>query len=111
MKTISKTFPVVVEHDYDPHGADYGILKIDIPFEVREELKKEGLQAGDEVEITIKKPVDVRKVMFENNICGSDAKSLEELVEELKCDNLQLMADLRAAKSEIERLREVGNRR
>ena len=50
---ISKTYVHTVEHDYDSHGADYGNLKIEVPYEIMEELRKQGLKAGDKVQITI----------------------------------------------------------
>ena len=49
--------------------------------------------------------VDVKEVMKANNICGSEATTVDELVAELKCDNLQLKADLEKAKKQIEKLK------
>lgn len=52
---IKKTYVHTVEKDYDSHGADYGILKIEVPYDIMEELKQQGLKAGDKVQITILK--------------------------------------------------------
>lgn len=50
---IQKTYVHTVERDLDPYGADYGLLKIRVPFEIMEDLRKQGLKAGDKVQITI----------------------------------------------------------
>lgn len=53
-----------------------------------------------------KEELDVRKVCHRNNIIGSSAKTFNDLVAELKCDNLQLTAELRSAQRRIEMLEE-----
>ena len=53
-----------------------------------------------------KEEQDVRKVCQRNNINGSSAKTFNDLVAELKCDNLQLTAELRSAQIRIEMLEE-----
>ena len=53
-----------------------------------------------------KEEQDVRKVCQRNNINGSSAKTFNDLVAELKCDNLQLTAELRSAQRRIEMLEE-----
>lgn len=50
---ISKTFVYKVKSDVDGHGADYGIPLIKVPYDIIEELVKQGLKPGDEVQITI----------------------------------------------------------
>lgn len=49
--------------------------------------------------------VSVKQLIRENNIAGSEAKTVSELVAELKCDNLQLRAELAQAKKQLEKLR------
>ena len=53
-----------------------------------------------------KEEQEVRKVCQCNNINGSSAKTFNDLVAELKCDNLQLTAELRSAQRRIEMLEE-----
>ena len=53
-----------------------------------------------------KEEQDVRKVCQRNNINGTSAKTFNDLVAELKCDNLQLTAELRSAQRRIEMLEE-----
>jgi uncharacterized protein YneF (UPF0154 family) len=48
----------------------------------------------------------VRETMRRNNICGYKVKTIDELVAELKCDNLQLMANLKGAEYKIDQLEE-----
>ena len=47
---------------------------------------------------------EVKKLIFENNICGSEAENVNDLVVELKCDNLQLKAELRALQKKCDDL-------
>jgi hypothetical protein len=47
---------------------------------------------------------EVRDLIRDNNICGSDAETPNDLVAELKCDNLQLKAELRALQKRYEEL-------
>ena len=53
-----------------------------------------------------KEEQEVRKVCQRNNINGSSAKTFNDLVCELKCDNLQLTAELRSAQRRIEMMEE-----
>ena len=50
---IKKTYVHTVESDLDSHGADYGQIKIEVPSAIMEELRSQGLKAGDKVQITI----------------------------------------------------------
>ena len=50
---ISKTYVHTVESDLDGHGADYGIPLIKVPYDIIEDLRKQGLKPGDKVQITI----------------------------------------------------------
>jgi predicted RNase H-like nuclease (RuvC/YqgF family) len=61
---------------------------------------------------------NVHDVMCDNNICGSDAKTTEELVEQLKCDNLELKRDVGKLtaenlklEAEVNRLRKLSAQR
>jgi len=47
---------------------------------------------------------EVRDLIRDNNICGSDAETPNDLVAELKCDNLQLKAELRALQKRYDEL-------
>lgn len=38
---------------------------------------------------------ELKELKFRHNICGSDAETIDDLIEELKCDNLVLRARLR----------------
>lgn len=48
--------------------------------------------------------VEVKKLIHDNNLCGFEASSVNDLVAELKCDNLQLKAELRALQKKCDDL-------
>ena len=48
----------------------------------------------------------LKKILSDNNICGFTGETVDELVRELKEDNLSLKAENAQLKREIEKLRE-----
>lgn len=74
-------------------GGEYRIVGISYSSAMRvlknhiKQLKRE-LAEIDESE--------VRDLIRDNNICGSEAENTNDLVAELKCNNIQLKAELRA---------------
>lgn len=47
---------------------------------------------------------EAKKLIRDNNLCGFKASNVNELVDELKCDNLQLKAELRALQKKCDDL-------
>jgi cell division protein FtsB len=48
----------------------------------------------------------LKKILSGNNICGFTGETVDDLVSELKADNLTLKAENQQLKREIEKLRE-----
>lgn len=48
----------------------------------------------------------LKKILSDNNICGFTGETVDDLVRELKADNLTLKAENQQLKREIEKLRE-----
>lgn len=108
--------PKLMDDRYHPYGTielhvptfqegkfngSYRIVGISYPSAIRvlknhvKQLKRE-LAEIDESE--------VRDLIRDNNICGSEAGSANDLVAELKCDNLQLKAELKAMQKKCKEL-------
>ena len=49
---------------------------------------------------------ELKRILFDNNISGFQGDTVEELVRELKCDNLQLRLEVRCLVNERDRLKE-----
>ena len=96
--TIELHVPTFQEGQF--HGS-YRIVGISYPSAMRvlknhvKQLKRE-LAEIDESEL--------RDILRDNNICGSDADDANKLMSELKCDNLQLKAELKALQKKCEEL-------
>lgn len=108
--------PKLMDNRYHPFGSielhvptfqegkfngSYRIVGISYPSAMRvlknhvKQLKRE-LAEIDESE--------VNELIRDNNICGSEAGSANDLVAELKCDNLQLKAELKALQKKCDDL-------
>ena len=49
---------------------------------------------------------ELKRILFDNNISGFQGDTVEELVRELKCDNLQLQSKVIGLVNERDRLKE-----
>jgi hypothetical protein len=49
---------------------------------------------------------ELKRILSENNISGFQGDNVDELVRELKCDNLQLKCEVRCLVNERDRLKE-----
>ena len=115
-EVLVKNKPKLLDPRYHPYGTielhvptfqsgrfegSYKIVGISYPSAIRV-LKNHIKQLKRELAEIDKH--DLNDLLRNNNICGFESDNVSDLVSELKCDNLQLKAELASARQMIEQL-------